>query len=134
MTKKHPLAELAIDDPAGIEWRDASDAAWTAAEQKVERARAKAKKPEDAPSAWSFYEAPAMPDFAAAASEAVTLPDVLGRFVFQDGLVHDVTRATGACGLGPLAAGKSRTFIHFAHELEAALPEDATPHAACMGD
>ncbi len=120
-----------LEDPAGEEWQAAADGAWAAAEKKAERARAKAENEAEAPSAWSFYEAPALPDFAAAASSAVKI-EVLGRFVIQDGAVHDVTRATGACRLVPLGPGASRTFVHFGHELEAAAG-DAIPHAVCMG-
>lgn len=132
--KKHPLAELAIDDPAGAEWQEMADAAWASAEQKAERARAKPrKKNEPEPTAIQFYEPVPMPDFAAAASADVKLDPVLGRFVFQEGVIHDVTRATKACRLTALRAGASRQFIHFAHELAGALPEDAEPHDECMG-
>lgn len=131
--KKHPLEELGLEDPEGEAWTTAANAAWSEAETKAERARAKAKKPEQAPPAITFYEAPALPDFAAMATEAVTLPDVLGRFVFQEGTVHDVSRAVPACRLGPLRIGATRQFVHFASELAAALPATAEPHAACMG-
>jgi hypothetical protein len=73
--------------------------------------------------------APALPDFGAAVTDAVTLPEVLGRFVIQDDQVHDTTRAVLACNLGPLGRGQSRNFIHFASEI----PEEAVRHAACMG-
>lgn len=119
-----------IEDPAGEEWQAAADGAWEQAEARAERARA--KDGDDAPPAIAFYAAPALPDFAAMATEAVKLEAVLGRFVVQDGAVHDVTRATGACRLVPLGPGASRTFVHFGHELEAAAG-DAIPHAVCMG-
>lgn len=122
--------ELAIEDPAGEEWQAAADAAWGVAEEKAERARA--EDGDDAPPAIAFYAPPALPDFAAVASEEVKLDEVLGRFVVQDGTLHDVTRATGACRLVPLGPGASRTFVHFGHELEAAAG-DAIPHAVCMG-
>lgn len=137
MATKHPIAEPAIADPAGEEWQAAADAAWQEAERRAEkdgrhpvdhfRGYHDRKRKRDVPGL-----APAMPDFAGTATEAVKLEEVLGRFVFQDGAVHDVTRATAACRLGPLRRGGSRQFVHFAAELKEALPPGAKRHDACM--
>lgn len=128
----HPLAELAIDDPAGGEWQASADEAWTAAEQKAERAAVKSrKKGEEREPAIAFYDAPPLPDFAAIATKAVRLEGIYGRFVVADDLVHDVSRAKPGCGLVG-RPGRSFQFVHFAHELAGAVSRDVRPHAECM--
>lgn len=123
MAKKHPLADLGIQDPAGDEWHGRASAAWAKASSRAERARANG----DDAVAVEFYDAPPLPEWEK--SEAVA-GEVLGRFVYQpgSGLVHDVSRATGACRVDDELP---RVFVHFARELEGAVPDDARPHD-CM--
>jgi hypothetical protein len=76
---------------------------------------------------------PPQPDFNARKSPAIAGP-VFGRFVVtdttgdQDGIAHDVYRATEACGID---AANPRTFVHYAGELAMAYP-DAELHEACF--
>ena len=127
--KKHPLADLGIEDPDGEEWQGKAEQAWSRAVERSERARAEAENEAEAAPAIAFYDAPPLPQFEK--SEAVA-GDVFGRFVYQPGpgLVHDVTRASAACRVDEELP---RVFVHFAHELERAIPDDAAPHGECMG-
>lgn len=108
-----------IEDPTGEEWQAEAETRWS-------EAVARAEKEEASP--LDFYRAPELPDFAAMKSAAVQ-GDVFGRFVVAGGLIHDVTRAEKACRVDETLP---RTFVHFAHELDAAAG-DASPHAECMG-
>lgn len=116
-----------IEDPRGEEWQGRAGAAWTRAVEVAERSRQEGEEPEP----FSHYEAPALPDFAEDATSVVK-GEVLGRFVYQPGtgLVHDVTKAAPGCRVDQ---ERPRVFIHFAHEIEGAVPDEAEPHAACMG-
>lgn len=125
-----------IEDPRGVEWQEAADSAWAEAEK---RARKSGRHPLDHYTGYVEREgkketkvaglAPSLPDFSEEASPVVK-GEVLGRFVFQPdrGLVHDVTKALPACRVGDTP----RQFIHFAHEVEANVPENAGPCPACM--
>lgn len=113
-----------IEDPRGVEWQREANEAW-------QRAVGQAEQLDDPDqTAIDFYEPPDFPDFRADAPEEIEGP-ILGRFVYHpdDGLVHDVTRATPGCRIEETP----RLFIHFAHEIEGAVPPDAEPHADCMG-
>lgn len=120
-----------IEDPIGVQWQEEASARWAQAEARAERARASAENPNEAPSAFALYDAPPLPDFSEDAHPSVT-GEILGRFVYQPGtrLVHDVTRATPGCRIDQ---ERPRLFVHFAHEIEGAVPAEAEPHAACMG-
>lgn len=127
----------AIEDPQGVEWQEAANAAWAEAEALAEKSR---RHPLDHYAGYIDRSkkgreekvegiAPALPDFGADAAPAVR-GEVLGRFVLTEDtrIVHDVTRATAKCRIETVP----RTFIHFAHEIEGAVPEDAAPCPACM--
>lgn len=122
-----------IKDEAGDQWHGQANEAWS-------RAVEEAGDPERAVGLFRRFDperdeerlptmAPDLPDFAAEASPAVA-GEVLGRFVYvaEDGLVHDTTKAVEECRVDRTP----RVFIHFAQEIEGAVPEDAGPCPACM--
>jgi hypothetical protein len=140
---KHRAAAAAGADPDGEAWTLEAGKRWTHAVAESERlAAAQAGEPGSAKerkaaargrkTALELYDAPPLPDFRAAAAKELELgkdDEILGRFVFQPGakLVHDVSKAGPACRIQETP----RLFVHFASELETAVPEDAEPHS-CM--
>jgi hypothetical protein len=141
--KKHRAAAAAGPDPEGDAWIVESGKRWAAAEAESARlqaaaagapgsARERKERARAAKTAIELYDPPALPDFRAAAAKDLKLKkddEILGRFVFQPGsnLVHDVSKAGPACRIQETP----RLFVHFAAELERAIPEDAEPHS-CM--
>lgn len=127
-TKAKRVKQLAIDDPAEQEWKDAAraidernEARFEQHEQRVARGK-RAADPvyEDWP--------PPLPDFNAGTSEHVK-GEVFGRFVVvgqasEQQLAHDTTRATAECGIDDSA--RARTFVHFASELRELYPDTDT--------
>jgi hypothetical protein len=111
-----PKGRAAIKDPAGEAWHAEAGKRW---------AQALKDKP-DAP--LDAYDPHPLPTWA---PPAHVTREVLGRFLHDrdTGMVHDVEHALESCYLDNIQNG---TFIHFASELDGALPADAVD-CACMG-
>jgi hypothetical protein len=124
MPKTKTLRELEVDDPDGIDWHAKAGAKWDLAS-----VLAAAAGPEANP--LDYYDAPALPDFRAGASEHVKRPDVYGRFVQErsTGIVHDVYAAKPECRIDDIPDG---TYYHFWSELVEAIGEDV-PCDYCLG-
>lgn len=128
-----------ITDERGVEWQTQANDAWKEAEALAAESgrhpldhyrgyidRGKTGRAKETAVAGL---APDLPDFGAEASQAVA-GEVLGRFLYvpEDRSVHDTTKAKKECRVDRVP----RVFIHFAHEIEGAVPEDAVPCSACM--
>lgn len=145
---KHKAAAAAGPDPDGEAWHTEARAQWEAAE--AEAARVAEEFPAEVAGASSgnrkkaararsaaldiYGSGPALPDFRAKAAKELELGDdepILGRFLYQPGrnLVHDVTRAGPDCAIRETP----RLFVHFASELEAAVPAGAEAHSCMAG-
>jgi hypothetical protein len=106
-----PRGRAAIHDAEGEAWHAEARGRWAASGEDIDR-----------------YDAPPLPAWSAPAH---VTRELLGRFLFDrdSGTLHDVSAATEGCGIDRIRNG---TFVHFASELDGALPADATD-CACMG-
>ncbi len=98
-------------DPAGEAWQAEAGRRWDAARHDPAQ-----------------YVAPALPAFSGPAHVTRAL---YGRYLHDRArnVVHDVVHSLPGCGIDGIAAA---TFVHFRHELDAALPADVVD-CACMG-
>ena len=108
-------------DPDGAAWQAEASGRW-------QRATNRGRRTGGDFAAAEFYEAPPLPAFAAPAH---VTRELLGRYLHDRdaNVVHDTAHALEACGLDGIA---NATFVHFAHELDAALPADVVD-CTCMG-
>lgn len=105
-------------DPEGEAWQAESAQRWVRAEQE-------AAATGDLPV--TFYTPPPLPVFVGAAHVTRQL---LGRYLHDHdtNVVHDVTHALETCGIDGIRNG---TFVHFADELDWAVPADVVD-CSCM--
>ncbi len=108
-------------DPEGDAWLAEAARRWNAATNRARRAGGDFAANE-------FYEAPPLPAWTAPAHVTRQL---LGRYLHDrdTNVVHDTAHALEGCAIDGIRNG---TFVHFASELERALPPDVAD-CACMG-
>lgn len=147
---KHKVAAAAGPDPDGEAWQAEASARWEEAiaegervanEYPAEVASSSAGNRKKAARARArvldiYAGGPALPDFRTKAAKALELGDpdadpILGRFVYQPNanLVHDTRTAGPECRI----RDTPRVFVHFANELERAVPAEAEPHSCMTG-
>lgn len=104
-------------DPAGEAWQADADARWRAAGGMPER-----------------YTAPPMPAWTRPTQLPAWIERPFGRYVWggEQRLLHDLEHAANTCELERLASASGVHFVHFAAELEVAVPDDVADCGACM--